>query len=136
MYLTQKKKNELKHKILLSEGFRYVKEIDSLLELLIISDESQTNKYKYEQCYSYHMRSAGFANLLLSIENQDFDLELKTIKECAELKNDEQVNEYKEVIRKKLNFGFIDKINSFNSFITDYIICIVKIKTALKNFYI
>lgn len=133
---SDKNEYELKHKNLFTDGYRYVVKINSLLELLIVSDESQTNKYKFEECLTYHMRSAGYATVLLSIDIQDYDLELKSIKECSDLKNEEQINEYKEIIRKKSNYNFLDKINSFNSLINDYILCIVKIKTALKNFYL
>jgi len=132
----EEKEYESTYELLLNEQFNHVVKIDSLLQILIISHESETIKVKYTECLSYHISPDIYSKFLKGIRNQDLDLELKTIKECAELKNEEQVLEYKEVIRRKLDLSFIDRVDSINSFITDYILCIVKIKRALKNFYI
>ncbi len=122
-----------KHFTILSEGYELTNKINSLLHILIIVDESQTNKYKYEECLSYHMSPSKFVNLFLDINPNEFDIELKTIIDTANLKTDAQIDAYKEVVNKKMNYNFIEKVNSFNSFINDYILSLTRVIVAIKK---
>ena len=56
------------------------------------------------------------------IKNIEFDSELKAIVDCANLKTEEQISAYKEVFNRKMTLEFSEKVDSFNSFINDYIL--------------
>ncbi len=124
---------KVKHNNILSQAHEFANKINSLLHLLIIMDESQTNKYKYEECLAYHMGPNKLANLFLEIDINDFDSELKVITECANLKTDTQIDAYKEVVNRKMTLEFTDKVNSFNSFLNDYILSLIKVIVAIKR---
>jgi len=128
-----KEEYKIKHNSILSQGHEFTNKINSLIQLLIIVDESQTNKYKYEECLAYHMGPSKLANLFLEIDINDFTSELKTITECANLKTDTQIDAYKEVVTRKMTLEFADKVNSFNSFINDYILSLIKVIVAIKR---
>ncbi len=127
--------NEYKTKYsnILSQAHEFANKINSLLHLLLIVDESQTNKYKYEECLGYHMGPNKLANLFLEIGPDEFDSELKTIMDCSNLKTDEQINLYKEISNRKMTMDFSEKVDSFNSFINDYILSLVKVIVATKR---
>ena len=73
------------------------------------------------------------ANLFLEIGPDEFDSELKTIIDCSNLKTDEQINLYKEIANRKMTMDFSEKVDSFNSFINDYILSLVKVIVATKR---
>jgi hypothetical protein len=136
-YITEKDKEEykIKYTIFVNEILQYIQQTEAVLELLIISDPSQTNKFNLEECLTYYIRSSAFNNLLINLNTtiEECDLQQKTIKECSDLKKEEHVNEYVELTEKKLNLILLEKINIFNMFINDYIKSIIKIKTVLKK---
>ena len=112
---------------------KYSNKINSMIHLLMIADKSQTNKYKYEECLLYHMGPSKFANIFLDIHIDDFDTELKTITDCANLKTEAQIEAYKEVVNRKMTLDFVEKVNSFNSFLNDYILSLIKVIVAIKD---
>jgi hypothetical protein len=132
---TDKEEYKIKYTILVNEILQYIQKTEAVLELLIISDPSQTNKFSLEECLAYYIRSSSFNNLLVNLNHtiEECDLQQKTIKECSDLKKEEHVNEYVELTEKKLNLILLEKINIFNMFINDYIKSIIKIKTVLKK---
>jgi hypothetical protein len=130
---TDKDEYKAKYSSILSQAHEFANKINSLLHLLLIVDESQTNKYKYEECILYHMGPNKLANLFLEISPDEFDIELKTIIDCSNLKTEEQISAYKEVSNRKMAMDFSEKVDSFNSFINDYILSLVKVIVSIKR---
>lgn len=131
--LTDREEYRIKYDNILSQAHEFANKINSLLHLLLVVDESQTNKYKYEECILIHFGPNKLANLFLDISPDEFDSELKAIVECANLKTEEQISAYKEVLNKKFALDFSEKVDSFNSFINDYILSLIKVIVVIKN---
>ena len=130
---TDKEEYKMKYDNILSQAHEFANKINSLLQLLHIVDESQTNKFKYEDCMIHHMGPNKLANLFLELNIDSFDSELKAITDCANLKTEEQISAYKEVSNRKMALDFSEKVDSFNSFINDYLLSLAKVIVIIKR---
>ena len=130
---TDKEEYKMKQNNILSEAHEFANKISSLLHLLYIVDESQTNKYKYDECIIIHVGPNKLANLFLELNIDEFDSELKAIVDCANLKTEEQISAYKEVSNRKMTLDFSEKVDSFNSFINDYLLSLAKVIVIIKR---
>ena len=133
---TDKDEYKMKQNNILSEAHEFANKINSLLQLLYIVDESQTNKYKYEECILTQMGPNKLANIFLELNIDSFDSELKAIVDCSNLKTEEQISAYKEVFNRKMTLEFSEKVDSFNSFINDYILSLIKVIVLIKRTFI
>ena len=130
---TDKEEYKIKYENILSRVHEFANKINSLINLLYIGDESQTNKFKYEECILIHMGPNKLANLFLELNIDSFDSELKAIVDCGNLKTEEQISAYKAVLNKKMDLDFSEKVDSFNSFINDYLLSLVKVIVIIKR---
>ena len=129
---------ESKCKIILSQGYDFFFKINSLLEILHIIDESQTNKYRYEESIQFIPSMLSFMESIhdIYICKDDVDIQ-KYISLSMIEKNTPTLSEsFKESSASKKSLLLYEKVNIFNHYINQYLLLIVKITHKLKNTYI
>lgn len=129
-----------KHKTIIANGYEYVIKIHSMLAIIQITDTSQTNKFKYEECDQYLFGSSIFLNMFNDIlENafKDMAEQITNESKICELKNgvEKEIITIKnnELMKKKKNFCENSSIITFNHYINQLVLQLCKIKLILKN---
>jgi hypothetical protein len=145
-YLIAEETNILDNKNLFDEGYKniikigyeYIFKINCALDILCISDESQTNKFKYEEALMILYESSKFLNMFNEL-NQSIYLENidQYINVAKILKNDKSEPENLVQLYRNKDIYFLNiKINIFNHYINQIVLQICKIKLILKNVHI
>lgn len=133
-----------RHKSIVTDGYELIVKIQSMLDIIQVTDESQTNKYKYEECSQNLFGSANFLNIFNGIVLDGFKENIEQIiDESKILKLDNNNNEkeimnikIKNLIEKKSNFISNSSMNVFNHYINQIILQLCRIKLIFKNTYI
>lgn len=130
-----------KYKLAMSKGYEYIIKLNSMLSIIKITDPSQTNKYKYEDCEQILGNTTTFLNVFndIGIEYQkNIDL---MIEQCESYKFGQSITyeiffKIDKILKNKKEFALCKSINTFNHIINQYVIQLCKINLILKNIYI
>lgn len=125
---------ELKLKSVLNKGYEIFFKINSNLEFLHIVDESQTNKFKYEEAQQFSLSLTGFINSIQDLF-YNYEIDINKNLDLAKISNnnsDLQNNYINEVCKQK-ELSILTKINVFNNYINQYILILTKINLIVKK---
>ena len=132
-----------KYKLVMTEGYELIIKIHSMLEIIQITDTSQTNKYKYEECANNLIGSANFLNIFNGIVGDGYKELMEQILDEGKIHRLEQsmnkdllIEKINQLIKKKCIFTNNSSINVFNHYINQLVLQLCKIKLILKNTYI
>jgi len=130
-----------KYKLVITKGYESVIKIHSMLEIIQITDTSQTNKYKYKECGHKLIEPSNFLNLFNGIVGDEYKDLLDQILDESKIHRLEQ-SVIKDLLIKKINklmkkkCIFDSSINIFNNYVNQLILQLCKINLILKNTYI
>lgn len=134
MYIETNTDFEIKVQSILNKGYEIFFKINTNLEFLHIIDESQTNKYKYEQSIQF---TNGLTNFINSIQdlfyNHDFDMNKSVDLSKIGENNMHLYTDYQNDFEKQKNVIIKTKINIFNNYINQYILMLTKINLIVKK---
>ena len=132
-----------KYKLVMTKGYELVIKINSMLEIIQITDTSQTNKYKYEECIHNLSPPANFLNIFNGIVEDEYKDLMEEILNESKIHQLEQsrnkdllIEKINKLIKKKCIFSTNSSINIFNHYINQLVLQLCKIKLILKNTYI
>jgi len=125
---------ESKTKLILNKGYEIFFKINTNLDYLHIIDESQTNKYKYEEAIGISMSLSIFVNSIQDLfYNHSFDID-KNVKLAKITKNCPYLCEnFKNDVEEQKKLNQKTKINVFNNYINQYIFMLSKINLIIRN---
>lgn len=136
-----------KYKIVIDEGYDYLLKIQTMLEIIIINDKSQSNCIKYEECLKNIFNPTNFLNffndLFTNVYSNQIDYlinESKIYRNYSTPSGRDDIFKFNKKIKfiqdnkekKELN----EKINVFNHYINKLVITNCKIKLIIKDIYI
>ena len=131
-----------KYKQVITKGYEFIAKIHSMLDIIQITDISQTNKYKYEECAHNLFGTANFLNIFNSIIGDEYkDLMIQILDESKIHQLEQNANKdlfiekINQLIQKKCIFSTNSSINIFNHYINQLVLQLCKIKLILKNIY-
>lgn len=132
-----------KYKLVITKGYEFLIKIHSMLEIIQITDTSQTNKYKYEECAHNLFGSANFLNIFNGIVGDEYKDLMEQILDESKIHQLEQsankdllIEKINDLIKKKCLFSTNSSIIIFNHYINQLVLQLCKIKLILKNTYI
>jgi len=119
---------------ILTKGYEHFFKIKTLLETLHISDQSQTHKYKYEECFNFAINVTSFINSIHELIVDKNEVDIRKIESMGRFNSsaDELVNQYNELTEAKKELIFYQEINVLVSYINQYILSISKINQTIK----
>jgi len=129
-------------KNLLSIGYIHLFKINSLLDILIIIDKSQTNKYIYQECLEYKVGPNNFTVIIHDIYVGKYDSEIQQKIALSEIHNnysssseliEDSKKDYSDIIQLKKNMILFEKINILNHHINLLILEFVKLNIKIKS---
>lgn len=125
---------ELKLKLVLKNGYEIFFKINAILEFLHIIDESQTNKYKYEEANQYCLGLNNFINCIQDLF-YDYEIDINKNIDLAKIgsNNMDLQNNYFNELYKLKNISTYKKINVFNNYINQYVFLLTKIHLIVKK---
>lgn len=135
---------------MISNGYEHVAKINAILNLLMIADESQTNKFKYEESKNCFINSVEFQNIFNEMGISLFDKQIEKCLDEAKINNNKNtannnentINNNEKIIKvsdinvlhnKRETFELNEKINIFNHYINTIILQLCEVKLILKN---
>lgn len=126
---------ELKCKNILSGGYEYFFKINTILEILHITDSSQTNKYKYEESLGFIPNMNTFLDSIYNIYINKYELDIQKYISLSSIEKNAPsfAEKYIDAIELKKSMLFVEKINIFNHHINQNILLLIKITKNLKN---
>ena len=139
--LNIKNKEELEVicKEIIVKGYDYFFKIKAILEVLHITDQSQTHKYKYEECFSFVININSFIDSIHTLFINKYDLDIQKIISIGKINSEitnlstELSDKYTCLIESKKELIFYEEINILNSYINQCIFSIFKINQIIKN---
>ena len=133
--LEEKFTNGYEHMI--TNGYANIGKINLMLEILITSDNSQTNKYKYDESLKIIFNPGSFLNVFNEL--RVFTM-TKNIEKCLNkgkiYKNwsdNAMVQEIDNLHKEKDAHTLNEKINIFNHYVNTIILQLCKMKLELQN---
>ena len=133
------------YKSIMNIGYEFVTKINSILDILITSDSSQTNKFKYEEAIHILFSSGNYLNIFndlkegLLSENINEYLDRAKILEKDKFESEDLIKLQENLVKiyeNKNRFSLNTKINIFNHYLNQLVLQICKIKLIFKNTYI
>lgn len=136
--------HENKTKLVLTNGYEFISKIRAMLSILEISDDSQTNKYKYEECERNIFSISEFLNAFQDLTIVDIKDELNDSINLLKISQDKlssetnlsEMTKVKSQLEKKNNMSLINTINIFNHYIGQLVLQMCKINLILKYTFI
>ena len=127
---------ESKCRTMITTCSEYFFKIISMLELLHIVGENQTNKFKYEECFGF----TGFMDLFVKTQYnfllEPYSQRIQQIQDLSKLgdKTDaEIISKYKTNVELKQKIICEERVNSLTSMINMYILQLTKISIIVKK---
>jgi len=117
-------------------GYEFVAKIHSMLNILQISDTSQTNKFKYEESAQILFGSGIFLNIFNDLALNIFNEKINEYMNMIKILDTINENIFTKLCNDKNIFSLNSKINNFNHYINELILQMCKIKLILKYTYI
>ncbi len=126
-------------------GYEFVAKINSILDILLTSDSSQTNKFKYEEAIHILFSPGNYLNIFndlkegLSSEYINEYLNKLKILEKDKFEQKDFITLQEGIVKlyeDKNKFSLNTKINIFNHYLNQLVLQISKIKLIFKNTYI
>jgi hypothetical protein len=133
------------YKSVMNIGYEFISKINSFLDILMTSDTSQTNKFKYEEAIHILFGSGNYLNMfndlkeaLVSENINKFINKAKIIEKDKFKQEDlERLQEEADKVYDNRNvFSLNIRINIFNHYINQLVLQMCKIKLIFKNTYI
>lgn len=125
---------ERKCELILSQGYEYFFKINSGLDILHILDLSQTNKYKYEECFAFSFNLSSFINSIHDLYYDKHELNINKALGLAKVNNNEEIKElYVSSTELKRELMLKEKINILNNYINQYVLQIYKISIVVQK---
>lgn len=122
---------------ILINGYEHFFKIKTLLEILHISDQSQTHKYKYEECLNFVVGINGFIDSIHELYIGKHEIEIQKYISIATMNQNnyhtELSNAYIDLVESKKKLMFHEEIDILVNYINQYILQIFKINQIIKN---
>jgi hypothetical protein len=130
---------------LLSQGYEYIFKINTNLDILHITDPSQSKKYKYEECISFTINLSTYINSLNDLYFDKFDSDITEILNLSKMitsnntdpdvisSNIKMVESYSKCMKSKKTALEFEKINIFNNYVNMYNLQIYKINVVINS---
>lgn len=135
-----------KFNAVIEHGYGKICKINQMLQILEISDTSQTNKYKYNEASKSIFSPGEFLNYInetcyISIDKniEQFVQTSKIFKNWGRKENghaDYQVEKMKKIQENRMIFTISNKVNIFNHYMNIITTQLCKLMLILKNTYV
>jgi len=125
---------ENKCTIIYTGGYEFIFKINSILELLHTIGTSQTNKYKYEECFNFMIDLVKFMNFFHGSFYDINDLYIQKSLDLSKI-GDNTIcrHEYEKHFESKILMMHTEKINILNNNMNQYIIKIILISKIIDT---
>jgi hypothetical protein len=126
-------KNDIKN--IISAGHPFITMINGYLEMIIIKEENQSNKFIIEECIQTSYSSDRFINIFLDLIKLINNNEIKKLCELANIKkkSPDLIDIFNQTIDACQDDFNNEIIIRFNSYLNEYRFIITKIKEILKK---
>jgi len=135
-YENLEKKYMNEYKSMIKIGYENINKINIMLEILITSDRSQTNKFKYDEALKIIISAGHFLNIFNELGINSVTKKIEKCLDKCKLNNNIKIDEIENLYKEKEDFSLNEKINVFNHYINLIILQLCKIKLELKDTYI
>lgn len=134
MYVQESHQIDLKIDIVINSGYEFIFKINSNLEFLHILDNSQTNKFKYEEALTCIPALNNFLNCFQDLIN-DYNRQIQKSIDLAKInfQSNDLVEDYINNFQNQQNILTKKRINIFNNYINQYILHLQKVNLIVKN---
>jgi len=120
--------------IIFSSGYEFFFKINSIIEILHTIETTQTNKFKYEECFRFMIDLIKFSNLFYGISYDKNEHYMQKELDLSKIINNignENVSQYQKHFDLKITMLDIEKISIINNNINHYILQLVKINIII-----
>lgn len=139
-FLTKETLLEPKCNEILNKGYELLFKINTCLDFLHILDESQTNKYKYEEAMNYSIGLVSFMNSIQELAHGNHDIDIDKALGLSKISNSPMSTDLSELyiknMEKKRTMADIEKNNILINYINQYILQLFKINLIIKKIVI
>lgn len=135
-----------KYKIVIDEGYDYLLKIQTMLEIIIINDISQSNCIKYEECLKNIFNPTNFLNFFNDLFSNVYSNQIDYLINESKIYHNYSTKDIMDILKFIEKIEFIqhnkeknelnEKINVFNHYINKLVITNCKIKLIIKDIYI
>ena len=136
MYMENIEDFESKTESILDKGYEFFFKINTNLEFLHIMDESQTNKYKYEEAIQFMLGLNSFINSIQDLfynYSIDMNKNIDLAKISSNSNNVILYSDYEDNFIMQKNILTKTKINVFNNYLNQYVLMLSKINLIVKK---
>ena len=134
MYMENTEDFESKTQSILDKGYEFFFKINTNLEFLHIMDESQTNKYKYEEAIQFMLGLNSFINSIQDLF-YNYSIDMNKNIDLAKINSNNVIlySDYEDNFKMQKNMLTKTKINVFNNYLNQYVLMLSKINLIVKK---
>jgi len=125
---------------LLTDGYSLNFKIFTIVDILHINTDSQTRKYKYEECMGFIISPSTYFNIINDVSVSRYNLELEQHENLIKNNRVQWSDEYNElicgynnVICEKKKLLIKERISMINNFLNQLMLGLMKIDLIIKN---